>query len=461
MTRHVMPNKLAQRSMIAGRTRITEAPTIVRAANPPLRIIRYAYYAFIFSLPFEALGIGSESGFFSLAKMAGYGFVAVVLTQPKLYLSHPPKAFWCFVAYLFAYVLLGSLQEPELQSMMRSQLMTLIQLLVLFWLSYNMMRYEWIRKNTFLALVVSCVVLVILLQLGITSVLSSTDQMASKYANSGRVSAFGDNPNATANVLTLGLLALVGLVYDRDKVSSMMRLLAWLGLGVIATMIVFTGSRGAIIAIMVGFSPFFLRAKRVPAWLKARLRGLKLKAGLTVAVAIILVIGVSYYYEPARKRWEQTIVEGSLASREKIFPAAVGMFLESPLFGWGPVRHYYELGSRLGDQIREPHNLYLYILIETGLLGGIPFFMGMWYCCRAAWKARSRIHRVLPLSMLLALLIINMKGTWHYRKLFWIVLAYALVSGNIVALPLPGLRKAAELPRRSAAAAVQQSAILG
>jgi len=163
---------------------------------------------------------------------------------------------------------------------------------------------------------------------------------------------------------------------------------------------------------------------------------------VTVVVAISLFIGVSYYYEPVRKRWEQTFAEGSLANREKIFPMAWGMFLEKPFIGWGPVRHYYELGSRLGYDKKDPHNLYLWILTETGILGAIPFFMGVWYCCREAWRARASIHGVLPLALVLALLTVNMKGTWFNRKLFWIVLAYALVSSKVVPFPWRWRRQA-------------------
>ena len=124
-----------------------------------------------------------------------------------------------------------------------------------------------------------------------------------------------------------------------------------------------------------------------------------------------------------------------MAGREKIFPAAWGMFQEKPLFGWGPVRHYYELGSRLGQPTRDPHNLYLWLLVETGLLGAIPFFAGLWLCWHAAWKARHSIQGVVPVAMMLCLLVNNAKGTGLTDKLSWIILAYALASSSSVPPP--------------------------
>ena len=76
------------------------------------------------------------------------------------------------------------------------------------------------------------------------------------------------------------------------------------------------------------------------------------------------------------------------------------------------------------------HNLYLWILKETGLLGAIPFFIGLWLCWRSVWKARGSAQGTLPLACLVFMLVINMNGTYLYYKLFWLVLAYALASGG-------------------------------
>jgi len=212
--------------------------------------------------------------------------------------------------------------------------------------------------------------------------------------------------------------------------------------------IVFTGSRGGLVAVTIGLFALFLSGKGRAPWLRTQLSKMRLKVGLIIVIAVSLLIGISYYYEPAKKRWEKTFTEGSMAGRERIFPAAVEMFFEKPLLGWGPTHHIYELGSRTGRPFRDTHNLYLWVLTETGLVGAIPFFMAVWYCLRGAWKARGGVHGALPLALLLALFTINLSLTWHNMKLFWIVLAYTLVSGEGTAIPPPKLRDAANLPRR-------------
>jgi O-antigen ligase len=112
------------------------------------------------------------------------------------------------------------------------------------------------------------------------------------------------------------------------------------------------------------------------------------------------------------------------------------MFMDKPLFGWGAINKNIELGSRIGyPGPRDAHNLYLHILIESGLSGAIPFFSGLWLCWHAAWRARRGKQGVLPIAMLGLFLIVNMKGTYLIDKLFWIVLAYALASNHPINYP--------------------------
>src|SRR5262249_31837882 len=138
-------------------------------ANSPMWIIRCAYYAFIFSLPFETVDVGLDRSVVSLSKVIGYTFTMVTLLQPPLCFKFPPKAFWCFMIHLCVVALMGILQDPLFYSEIIIQIYTQTQLLILFWISYNLMRHEQIAKGTLWALAVSCLVLAILQVGGITS----------------------------------------------------------------------------------------------------------------------------------------------------------------------------------------------------------------------------------------------------------------------------------------------------
>ena len=121
-----------------------------------------------------------------------------------------------------------------------------------------------------------------------------------------------------------------------------------------------------------------------------------------------------------------------MAGREQIMPTAWSMFIESPIVGWGPINNVFELGSRFGRTKKDTHNGYLWVLTETGLAGAVPYLIALWLCLRAAWRARHGSEGSLPIALLITVFLINMSLTWHYRKMFWIILAYSVASESFL-----------------------------
>src|SRR5206468_10594663 len=121
-------------------------------------------------------------------------------------------------------------------------------------------------------------------------------------------------------------------------------------------------------------------------------------AALMIGASVHKVTNNSEFMEG----WKQAYYEGSMAGREDIFPAAVGMILERPVFGWGPILWAHELGQRTGvGGERDAHNLWLALLLEVGVVGAIPFSVGFWLCGLSTWRARLGTFGLLPLALLL------------------------------------------------------------
>src|SRR5215475_11259233 len=75
----------------------------VRASLNPVRvdpIIRWAFAAFLFSIPFETLDTGLSDNAFSISKLTGYLFILTAMLQPRTSFRRIPFAIWCFVLYL-------------------------------------------------------------------------------------------------------------------------------------------------------------------------------------------------------------------------------------------------------------------------------------------------------------------------------------------------------------------------
>jgi O-antigen ligase len=398
---------------------MTARPTVGLAASPvtPLPILRYGFYAFVFSIPIEALDIGIQKGIFSLSHVVGFLFLGAALLQPDVSFKKMPRALAYFTAYGFVVICLAVIHEPDYtalwignyHSLWINRLVTLLQMLVLFWVVFNLFQDHRLIKGAFVSLGISCVLL---------SLIQITGGAANAI-DQGRFTALSQDANTVGSILSLGLLALLGLAYGRNSGHGQIGVLAWTCFGIIATGIVLTGSRGALLSLIVGVLCLVARHAN---------SAVRVKTGLIAVFTIACLAWASYENVSVRTRWERSLTEGHMAGRENLFPEAWEMFIEKPLAGWGPVSNYVELGRRFGEPSKDTHNLYLWVLTETGLLGSIPFFTALWLCCRAAWSARHGAEGSLPVVLLACVIVVNMSITWLNRKQFWLVLAYALAS---------------------------------
>ncbi|HKO62496.1 MAG TPA: O-antigen ligase family protein [Pyrinomonadaceae bacterium] len=382
-------------------------------SNTPTRVIRWLFYAFVLSLPFETVG----EGWFEPTTGLGGLLLLSALVQPGLFLRWPPKGFWCFVVYLYVFAGLSLLEPSGYRQATLLNVFLLAQLTVLGWIGFCLMRDRQTAERALLTFAAGCVFLSLLQVTGFASRAVEAD-----VATVVRVTAFGFHPNNLARILMLGMLALVGLTLARS--TSFIRPLLFVGPFVllIGVALVQTGSRGGLIALAAGVMTLVLR--RGTMMMKV-LNGLGLMALLGVFFVAALQSDIM------RARFEETIEEGDVARRDMIYPTAFEMFKEKPLLGWGPISSTYELGMRLGhpeEETKNPHNLILFGLVSNGLVGSLPLFVGLAFSGLSAWKMRSGPHGILPLAMFVAVIVANMSGLWLFNKLHWLVMAYALAS---------------------------------
>jgi len=391
-----------------------EYPLVQVQSQEIKRVIRLAFYVLVFSLPFEMprLGMPLEVTTFTASL-----FLLATLLQPRACFRRPPRAFWWFVVYFYAYTFVSIWYIAKHQTDVVKLVFLLLQLILMCWAGCNVMRDAASARVTLLTLIAGCAVLALFQLLGIASSAVETGSDAQRFT------VLGQNPNNLARMFSIGLLALVALTYGRTKSELRPSFIAWPLFGLILLALVDTGSRGSLIALGVGLLTVMSGGKTL---------GQRFRNVLVAVVAIGFGFWASYASETTRVRFERTIDEGSMAKREMIFPAAWQLFLESPLIGWGPVNNTWELGSRIGEldhPSRDTHNLGLELLTATGVLGAVPFFIGTCLCTLLAWKARSGIQGVLPFAMIAAIVISNMGANLLHSKLHWFVFSYVLASG--------------------------------
>jgi O-antigen ligase len=393
-----------------------------------LPVVAWALYLFAFSLPLEA----PDRFAFEISTMTGTLFVLTTLLDPRPSYARMPWPVAWYTLFLFvtliAFVLEGEtypgglyLEEELIQA---SRLFTWI---LLFWASTNLLREPRLYRAAFWALILGCLVRAALPLLGLAR--------STSIKGVERVAALGQNPNQSAQVLAMGLLALIGLTYFQLRDRRRLRVLSWAGVALIAIGIVQTGSRGGLVTAVIG-AFIFLGTGRT---LRARLKHLFVGAILLGSLGFLAL-----RTEAMRSRLENVVESRRLSGREIIWPTALGMVRDRPLLGWGPVTNKRELAARLSDmqhESRDTHNLLLEILTASGILGLLPFLLGTWLCLRGAWHARAGPRGVLPLALVLAMLAGNMSQNRLTWPVFWFILSLGLASEDAVeGPPIPPAR---------------------
>lgn len=362
-------------------------------------------------------------------------FLLTAFLQPVKAFGRAHPALYWLLGYVFVFAA-SALGHGWARSLELSQLfLFLVQALLVAWTTFNLMQHDWIARKALWCFVAACVVRTLMPMLGLA------EHSAYVESSTGieRVTAFGQDPNYSAILLSAALLITIGLTHGASRKKSLQaRLFAWTLASFFAFAIVNTGSRGGLLALVAGLVAFAFTRARNPL---ERLR--------STLIVVVSMLAVGYFVATSyvmRKRIEKTATEsGAMAGRELLFPALWGMFLEKPVTGWGPVNNQYEVVKRATELIKRPeqmtkdaHNLYLEVLTSTGLLGAVPFFLAMALCVRAAWRARAGEYGILPLALMGVFLVANISLNQVVHKPLWMFMAFALAAERrLRADPLP------------------------
>ena len=380
-----------------------------RTARP---ITRWAFYVWMFSLPYDVIVPQwlpeVFQGILSIPRMAGIVLLLAFLCDVKLRPWKRPPAFLAIAAFLMIFAL--SMLRSDFTEL--STVLQQFQLVILFLICYNLFASRSVTQGGLLSYAVSC---------GIASALALGGMSVADPT--GRLGAFGANPNEYSQVLLIGTLAAIGIAYIRKVECGIpLAVLLWSVVLITMTAIAKSGSRGQTLALSIGIAALMLNKGS----LRMRLRNLGLLAVIAGTGFCLLT-----YTDVLKDRWNDTFETGNTAGRDVITREAVQMILEKPLTGWGAAGGF-ELAHRVDrtrGEARAAHNMVLAMLLFTGFAGSAAYFTAYVTVLRASWWARSGVEGALPLAIFLALLIGDSVSGGLPLKLHWTFFAYQLAVG--------------------------------
>jgi hypothetical protein len=385
-----------------------------RDADRPGRLVLWAFFLFIFSIPFTSVYVPGTGERLGVTRIVQLLLLLAAVSQPRVCLRFVPAALLWLLAYAGLRVAAGLWLTPELSNYWWPSTLTWLQVsLPGLWVLHNVMRFSGMRQLGAWALAwgASLCALLHVLGVGVSAVDNSGE---------GRTSIFGQNANIIGAIYAAAMIALLGLGMLRNTRLNG-RLIILPLLGVLGLAVAKTGSRTAMLILALGAGVLLFQARSFSP---------RLSRYLMLGMMALVLVGVVSQVPTVMRRFEM-VGSGKLKEQEgrvRMAPVLWEMFLRSPIYGTGPDGYRFELPYLVREQKTiSAHNLALLLLVETGLAGLAVFGAAMGGTLRAAWRARRGACGYLPLALLIPFLAAGLTVSNPLTNpVFWFVLAYAL-----------------------------------
>ena len=117
---------------------------------------------------------------------------------------------------------------------------------------------------------------------------------------------------------------------------------------------------------------------------------------------------------------EKTEIRGSsLEMRQDQFEAAYILMSKSPIWGLGQKATLYFPDRRLVGRLLGLESIWIWIMVERGILGIITYCIFIFTLCRLGWHSRGKCLFFLPLAFIAASTVSSTPGMHLY--LFYLV----------------------------------------
>ncbi len=352
-----------------------------------------------------------------------FGFVLTRAARAR-YFELPGGLIVLFVILTGSVVVARALLIASSEALYGLRLFTqYVKVVILYVILFDLARDPRVVRLTGAAFVAASFLMSLVVNLNIEALMRS---------KGGRVGAEGLNLNQQALLYTLGILAVFGWLLSR---WPRLRLLDVGLIGAAASMLVAlvqTASRGGAAALLIG----------VAVALSINLRKGKVTAYVTLVPAVLFGIGVVMLSgEVLHKRVTNTIEAGDTGLRVELVRTGSEMFLERPFLGWGTQYSHY-LGEAMGkNRMMAAHNAFFQVLLAFGLVGFVPWALGIAASLAVAWRCRTSPWGSIVVTLLMAVLASGLTLNVAYEKVFWVVLAFAGRARALADEPLIGRRR--------------------
>ena len=242
-------------------------------------------------------------------------------------------------------------------------------------------------------------------------------------ASGGRASILGINANTLGLYYLLGFLLFLRIFLKGNSTIIKKGLLIVFG-AIFLYIIVRTGSRTSLICLLIG-CVIFLLSYDLP---------FRQKVSFLVfgSIAIIMLGLLMYNSDIMQQRFQEGADDETLGHRLPIWEATFPIIYENPWFGNGASGYEANIMQKL-TKFRATHNIYLWVLVETGIVGSFAFLLLMFRLGRAALMVNRTIKSPIFLSIWFSYMVFFFTGGGVFATFdLWVIMAILVGSYSVL-----------------------------
>jgi O-antigen ligase len=381
------------------------------------RIAYYLLLFLVFTIPWQNVVVIPMLG--TISRLAGFAVVGIALLYVLIYrrINEPSVlvivmvlfVLWSFLSYSW------SIRPPATFG----RFVTNFQLIAMAWLVWELCRSDTDRLNVIQSYILGAFVSIGDMVLTYTQASTNT---------SFRIAATGFDPNDLASTLALGIPLSFYLLICKKRDIFYLFNLTYIPLALFC--IVLTASRGGIIVAAIALSvvPFtFFKLKQRDRFVITSFIGICI---------LFVIMWLPNNYEKIERNIERItetpdqLREGNLSYRQVIWKAGWRVFRDNPINGVGAAGFRQSVSEYL-YQGKAPHNTYLSIMVDMGLVG-IVLFLSMLIIAIIPNFYGNDLEKIIMITLFITLLVIMIPLGWEANKNVWLLLSFLTLKRAFV-----------------------------
>jgi O-antigen ligase len=380
---------------------------------------------YIFFLPLDSLlSVTDKAEGLKLTKLLGIFAILVLLLrgsfEKKLRQPNVVAIYWTLLT-LFGLLSIVWALDPTIA---QQRFSTAIGMLIL----YIVVTSYKIEKDEFNA------IKVLIIAGGLLAAIATINNYISGvYYIAQRVSLkFGEassNPNLLGFSLLIPISVCIEMMFEQKK--KRITVFFAIVLTLMLLCIILTGSRGTMLGVGAIFIVYFFSIRKKFAFVS-----------IAILVGIILVPFISDLYI---ERWESSLETGG-SGRISIWYASLMVIKKYWFLGAGlnnfPIafNEFADYATATIYRFRDPHNTYMTIFGELGIIGFLLVVLGMWKHYQAIRLGSVNNNysntQIMLMAAFWAILVSCFFGSYFWKKSFWLLWMMILMHRNVVEMEI-------------------------